>query len=434
MKLSLMLRALRYRNYRLFFVGQGISLIGTWMEAIAMGWLVYRLTNSAFMLGAVGFMSQMPSFLLTPFAGVYVDRLDRRSIMIGAQTLSMMQAFALAALVLTGKIEVWHIIALSLLLGLINAFDAPARQAFVLEMIDTREDLGNAIALNSIMFNGARLIGPSIAGVVIAAAGEGVCFLANGVSFIAVIAALLAMRMRPSVPVERHANILHGLKEGIVYALGSLPIRLILLLLGLVSVVGMPYGVLMPVFATDILKGGPQIFGFLMSASGVGALTGAAYLAARKTVVGLGRQIAIASGILGLGLVAFSLSRSLALSMVFLFFVGFGMIVHAASSNTVLQMVVDDDKRGRVMSFYTMAFMGMMPFGSLLAGTLASRIGAPATMLAGGVSCIAGSLAFAVRLPYLRREIRPIYRKKGIIAEAASGLEAVDEILVPPED
>jgi MFS family permease len=404
------------------------------MEAIAMGWLVYRLTNSAFMLGAVGFMSQMPSFLLTPFAGVYVDRLDRRSIMIGAQTLSMMQAFALAALVLTGKIEVWHIIALSLLLGLINAFDAPARQAFVLEMIDTREDLGNAIALNSIMFNGARLIGPSIAGVVIAAAGEGVCFLANGVSFIAVIAALLAMRMRPSVPVERHANILHGLKEGIVYALGSLPIRLILLLLGLVSVVGMPYGVLMPVFATDILKGGPQIFGFLMSASGVGALTGAAYLAARKTVVGLGRQIAIASGILGLGLVAFSLSRSLALSMVFLFFVGFGMIVHAASSNTVLQMVVDDDKRGRVMSFYTMAFMGMMPFGSLLAGTLASRIGAPATMLAGGVSCIAGSLAFAVRLPYLRREIRPIYRKKGIIAEAASGLEAVDEILVPPED
>jgi len=379
-------------------------------------------------------MSQIPSFLLTPLAGVYVDRMDRRRIMVGTQTLAMIQAFTLAILVLTGRIEVWHIIVLSLLLGLINAFDAPARQAFVLEMVEKREDLGNAIALNSIMFNGARLIGPSIAGIVIAAAGEGICFLVNGISFIAVIEALLTMNTRPLAPAARHATVLHGLKEGIRYALGSLPIRQILLLLGLVSVAGMPYAVLMPVFATNILKGGPQVFGLLMSASGAGALTGAVYLAARKTVVGLGRQIAIASGVLGIGLIAFSLSRSLFLSTAFLFFIGFGMIVHAASSNTVLQMIVDDDKRGRVMSFYAMAFMGMMPFGSLLAGTLASRIGAPATMLTGGLLCMTGSLAFATGLPYLRNAIRPIYRKKGILPEVASGIETVDEMLIPPED
>jgi MFS family permease len=331
-------------------------------------------------------------------------------------------------------VAVWHVIALSLFLGIISAFDAPARQAFVLEMIDKKEDLGNAIALNSIAFNGARLIGPGIAGVVIAAAGEGVCFLVNGLTYTAVITALLAMRMERAKPETAHAHVLQGLKEGLAYAFGFAPIRLILILLGLVSLMGMPYAVLMPIFATDILKGGPQVFGLLMSSTGIGAVIGAAYLASRKTVIGLAGQIAGAAAVFGAALAAFSLSRSLWLSMSLLLFVGFGMIVHAASCNTVLQTVVDDDKRGRVMSLYAMAFMGMLPFGSLIFGSLAGLMGAPATMMLGGLACIAGAAFFASKISYLDSAMRPIYEKTGISMDVASGLEAVDEMLVPPED
>src|SRR5713101_2612297 len=354
------------------------------MQQIAMSWLVYRLTGSAFLLGIVGFASQLPAFLVSPFAGVLADRLNRHRMIIATQVLAMVQATALAILTLTGVIEIWHILVLSLFLGLINAFDIPTRQAFLLEMVKNREDLGNAIALNSSMFNGARLIGPAIAGVVIAAVGEGICFLLNAVSFIAVIAALLAMNIPPRHKEDQRVGVLEGFKEGLLYAFGFSPIRSILLLLALVSVMGMPYTVLMPVVAGKILHGGPHTLGFLMGSIGLGALTGAMYLASRKTIVGLGRWIPTAATIFGSGLIAFSFSRVLWLSMLLLFVAGFGLMVQMASSNTILQTISEDNKRGRVMSFYAMAFMGMAPFGSLLAGSLASKIGVPATLSVNG--------------------------------------------------
>jgi MFS family permease len=426
-------RTLRYRNYRLFFGGQLISLIGTWMQQIAMTWLVYRLTNSPLLLGVVGFASQMPTFLLSPFAGVLADRMNPHRIIITTQTLAMIQAAVLAILTLTGNISVWQIISLSVFLGLVNAFDIPARQTFVLEMIENKEDLGNAIALNSSMFNGARLIGPSIAGMLLVVIGEGMCFLLNAVSFIAVIAALLAMKL-PERKQHTHSNgVVRGLKEGFSYAFGFASIRYILLLVALVSAMGMPYTVLMPVFAKDILEGGPHTLGFLMGATGVGAMTGALYLASRKTVVGLGRWIAIAAAIFGVGLIGFSFARVLWLSMGLLFVTGFGMMTQMASCNTILQTIVEDDKRGRVMSFYTMAFMGMAPLGSLLAGSLASKIGAPHTLLISGILCIIGAAMFATKLPVLRKEIRPIYMKIGIIPQVSSGIESAAELTMPPE-
>jgi MFS family permease len=415
--LRLIFKALSHRNYRLFFGGQGISLIGTWMQQTAMIWLVYRLTHSPFLLGVVGFASQIPSFLIVPFAGALIDRWNRRHILVITQSLSLIQAFILAFLDLKGGIAVWHVIALSIFLGVVNAFDMPTRQAFVVEMVEKREDLGNAIALNSFIFNSARLLGPTIGGILISLVGEGMCFLLNGLSFIAVIIAFLAMKMTPRKRESRTYPMLKGVKEGFMYAFGFLPIRSLLLLLGLVSLMGMPFTVLMPVFAAKILHGGPHTFGFLMAASGVGALAGAIYLAARKSVVGLGRLIVIASGLFGIGLIGFSLSRILLLSLLFLTFIGFGMIVQMASSNTVLQTIVEEDKRGRVMGFYTMAFMGMVPFGSLLAGTLATKIGAPQTVMMSGISCILGSIIFARKLPLLRKIVRPIYLRKGILLE-----------------
>jgi MFS family permease len=415
--LKLIFRALSHRNYRLFFGGQGISLIGTWMQQIAMGWLVYRLTDSALLLGVVGFTSRIPTFLLTSLAGVLADRWNRHRILVITQTLSMIQAMILAILVLTGTIAVWHIIFLSLFLGLINALDIPTRQSFVVDMIERREDLGNAIALNSSIVNGARLIGPSLAGILIATLGEGICFLLNGLSYIAVIAALLAMTIQPRKKEEESSRIFKGLKEGFSYAFGFAPIRSILLLLGLVSLMGMPYTVLMPIFAEKILHGGPQAFGFLLGATGVGAIFGSVYLASRKNVLGLGRIIVISSNLFGIGLVAFSLSRFFWFSVFMMLLTGFGMIVQMASSNTVLQTIVEEDKRGRVMSFYTMAFMGMVPFGSLLAGVLANKIGAPNTVMIGGVACILGSVIFAKKLSSLRRIARPIYVKRGLIPE-----------------
>lgn len=408
------LPAFRSRNYRLFFIGQGISLIGSWMTQIATIWLVYHLTNSPLLLGVVGFSSQIPSFVLSPFGGVFVDRFSRHRILIGTQILSMIQSLALAVLALSGVIQIWHIIVLSLFQGLITAFDSPARQAFVTEMVEKKEDLANAIAINSTMFNGARLIGPAIGGLLIASVGAAYCFLIDGLSYIAVIAALLAMRIKPKTINITTQNPLQRIKEGFVYAFGFPPIRAILLLLALVSLMGMQYTVLVPIFAEKILHGGPETLGFLMAASGVGALAGGTYLATRKSILGIGKLIALAPGILGTGLIALSLSRVLPLSLLTMLLVGFGTILQIAASNTFLQTIVDDDKRGRVMSIYTMAFLGMIPFGNLLGGALADRIGAPNTLIIAGSACILGSVVFAQQLPNLRRLVRPLYTRLGI--------------------
>lgn len=411
------MRALHHKNYQLFFGGQGISLIGTWMQQIAMSWMVYRLTDSALLLGIVGFSSQIPIFLLASFAGVYADRWNRHRILIVTQTLSMIQALTLALLTLTGTIEVWHIIVLSTLLGVINAFDMPTRQSFIVEIIDKAEDLGNAIALNSSMFNGARLVGPSIAGLLIGYLGEGICFLLNGISFIGIIIALLAMKVPKREKVVHTSRLWQDLQEGYSYAFGFAPIRYILIQLGLMSFMGLSYAVLMPIFARDILQGGPHILGFLMAASGIGALTGSIYLASRRTILGLGRLIAYASGIFGIGIIAFSLSKMLVVSLCMMFIMGFGMIVQMASSNTILQSIVEEDKRGRVMSIYATALMGMAPLGNLFAGTLASWIGAPDTLIISGATCIMGSLIFALKLPQIRKQVHPIYKRMGIISE-----------------
>jgi MFS family permease len=413
------LRALRHRNYRLFFGGQSISLIGTWLTRVATSWLVYRLTKSALLLGVVGFAGQIPSFLLAPFAGVLVDRWNRHRILVVTQILSMLQSLMLALLALMGVIAVWHVMILSVVQGIVNAFDTPARQSFVVDMVENREDLPNAIALNSSMVNAARLLGPSVAGILIAAVGEGLCFLLDGISYVAVIASLLAMRVATKTTEPPRHHVLQELREGVKYAFGFPPIRSVLLLLALISLMGMPYTVLMPIFATDILHGGAHALGFLMAASGMGALAGAVFLAARITVRGLGKIMSRTAALFGLGLIAFSLSRRYGLSLFLLLVIGFGMMVQIAASNTVLQTIVDDDKRGRVMSFYTMAFLGMAPFGSLLAGGLASKIGAPTTIMSGGIVCVLGAMLFARQLPVWREMIRPIYVRMGIITEIA---------------
>ena len=418
------LRALRYRNYRLFFGGQSVSLIGTWMTRIATSWLVYRLTHSAFLLGVAGFSLQIPILLLGPFAGVWVDRLDRHRVLVITQILSMIQSFGLAALALSGRITVGEIIALSLFQGAINAFDMPARQAFVVQMVEDRADLSNAIALNSSMVNGARLIGPSLAGIIIAAFGEGYCFLIDGFSYIAVIISLLMMQIAAQPARASRSHVLHELRDGWNYVAHFAPIRGILLLLALISLVGMPYTVLMPIFAGTILHGGAHTLGFLMAASGVGALVGALVLATRRSVVGLGRVIAMTSAGFGVGLVAFANSRWLLLSLGLLMVTGFCMMTQMASTNTILQTIVDEDKRGRVMSFYSMAFQGTAPFGSLIAGAAAARIGAPYTLMIGGSLCVVGAIWFCTELPRIRAIVRPIYRKMGIIPEVAAGMEA----------
>lgn len=427
-------RTLSYRNFRLFFAGQGISLVGTWMQYVAMGWLVYRLTNSPFFLGVVGFASQIPTFIIGPFAGVIADRMNRHKILIVTQTLAMVQASILAVLTMTGSIQVWHIIVLGAFLGCINALDIPVRQSFLVEMVEKKENLGNAIALNSLLFNSARLIGPSIAGVIVAFFGEGVCFLVNAASFLAVIASLAAMRVKPHQGTPKSVRIVDGLKEGLVYVFGSLPIRMILLLLGVISLMGMSYVVLMPVFARDILRGGPETLGFLTASAGVGALVATVYLASRKTIVGLGRLIPSSAALFAVGLIAFSLSRVLWLSMALLAVIGFGMMVNMAASNTILQTITDDDKRGRVMSFYTVAFLGMAPIGSIVTGALASKIGVTYTLVIGGSLSIIASAVFWSKLPLLRDAIHPIYRKIGIIPEIATGINTAAELTIPPED
>jgi len=408
-------RALRHRNFRLFFGGQSISLIGTWMTRLATSWLVYRLTGSAFLLGIVGFSGQIPTFLLAPFAGVWVDRLNRRNVLIVTQILAMVQSFALAALTLTKHITIHEIIWLSAFQGMINAFDMPGRQAFLVEMVEDKQDLGNAIALNSSMVNMARLVGPSLAGMVIAISGEGSCFLIDGISYIAVIASLFAMRPKPAALKRVTASMLAQLREGWDYVSGFAPIRTILTLFAMVSLMGWPFTVLMPVFASTILKGGPHTLGFLMGAVGVGALVSALSLAIRKSVLGLGRMIYISTAMFGVALIFFGTSRNFWLSLFCMLFCGFGMMQQMAASNTIIQTIVEEDKRGRVMSFYTVAFVGMAPFGSLLAGALAHAIGAPRTVMFSGACCITGAIWFFSRLKSIRKLIRPIYINLGIL-------------------
>jgi MFS family permease len=431
-------RALAHPNYRLFFVGQGISLIGTWMTRLATGWLVFRLggSDAPRLLGLVGFAGQVPSFFLAPLAGVLVDRWNQHRTLVVTQVLSLVQSALLAVVAFrgeTGAGVVFQIIALSLAQGLINAFDMPARQVLLVQIVERRADLPNAIALNSFLVNGGRLVGPALAGVLIATVGEAWCFTIDAASYLAVIAALLLMRLsaiKRTIPAGRLGR---NLAEGFRYAFGFAPIRALLLLLATVSVLGMPYTVLMPLFAADVLRGGAYALGFLTAASGVGALTGALYLASRRSVLGLGRLIVVAAMVFGLGLVGFALSRTLWLSLSLMMAVGFGMMVQLAASNTILQTIVDEDKRGRVMSFYSMAFLGMAPFGSLVAGLLAAWVGPPTTVLLSGVGCMAGGLLFAWQLPRLRILVRPIYARLGVLPEVASGIQTATELTRPPQ-
>ncbi len=408
-------RALHHRNFRLFFGGQSISLIGTWMTRVATSWLVYRLTKSSLLLGTVSFAGQIPTFLLAPLAGVIVDRIDRRQVLVWTQSLAMIQSLALAWLTLTHRITIAEVLVLSAFQGVINAFDMPGRQSFMMQMVEERADLSNAIAINSSMVNTARLIGPSLAGLLIAATSEGWCFLVDGLSYIAVIASLVMMRV-PAPTVAREAtSMLTQLREGWTYVADFVPIRTILLLFALLSLMGWPFMVLMPIFAAQVLHGGPHTLGFLMGAVGVGSLISALSLVLRRSVRGLVRMIPIAAALFGTGLICFGLSTKLWLSMPLMLLTGFGMMQGLTASNTIIQTLVDEKMRGRVMSYYTMAFVGMAPFGSLLAGTLAHAIGAPRTVIVSGIACILGGLWFWTRIPSLRREMRPIYERLGIV-------------------
>jgi len=401
------LRAFRHRNYRLFFAGQIISLSGTWMQTVAQSWLVYRLTESAVLLGAVGFASQLPVFLLAPLGGVVADRFSRHRLLIATQSASMVLALLLATLTLTGYVQVWHVFVLASLFGTINAFFIPAQSAFVVDMVG-KQDLMNAIALNSSMVNGARIVGPALAGMLVAAVGEGWCFLLNGLSYVAVLGALMRMRLSAHVRVPLVGSPLRNVVEGFRYVARTPPVRALLLLLGLVSLFGMPYVVLMPIFAADILHGGASGLGILMGASGIGALAAALTLAARNRLIGLGRWVAMAAGGFGVSLILFSLSRSFWLSAMLLVPVGFSMMTQMASSNTLVQSMVPDELRGRVMSVYSMMFMGMAPFGALMSGSIAHHLGAPGTVALGGAVCIAGAIFFALRLPVLVPQARQL--------------------------
>lgn len=407
MTLPATLRALRYRNFQLFFSGQLISLVGTWMQNVAQAWLVYRLTGSSVLLGLVSFSGQIPVFLLSPLGGIVADRFSRRRVVIATQTASMLLAFTLAALTLTGTVQIWHVFVLSALLGVVNAFDIPARQAFIVDMVG-REDLINAIALNSSMFNASRVIGPAVAGILVATIGEGWCFFANGVSYIAVIVGLLFMKVPDHKPVKQPGSPLADIIEGFRFVIRNAPIHYLMILLGILSLTGMPFAVLMPVFADKILHGGPRALGILMGASGIGALAGALLLASRQSVRGLGRWVAISAGAFGASLIAFALSRSFWLSCILLLPVGFFMMVEMGSSNTLIQTMSPDHLRGRVMSVYSMMFMGMAPVGALLAGAAADRWGAPLTVAGGGVLCIVAAIVFGVRLPGLRADAREL--------------------------
>ncbi len=411
-------RALRHRNFKLFVAGQSISLIGTWMTRLATSWLVWRLTHSALLLGVVGFSGQILTFVLAPFAGVLIERMDRRKLLVWTQVLAGLQSLGLAALTLAGMITIYEIIALSALQGLINAFDMPGRQSFLVQMVEDKQDLGNAIALNSSMVNVARMVGPALAGLVISVWGEGYCFVIDGLSYIAVVLSLLMMRVKRQEMKRAAVSMLEQMKEGWTFVSAFRPIRTILLLFGLVSLMGWPFMVLLPIFASTVLHGGPHTLAFLTAASGIGALASAVSLAVRKSVLGLTHMIQWSAGTLGVGLILFGLSHVLWLSLLLLLIVGFGLMQCVAASNTVIQTLVPEDKRSRVMSYYTMAFVGMAPFGSLLAGGLAHFLGAPRAVMITGASCVVGAVWFALELPAVRRVMRPIYVEMGILPGA----------------
>ena len=415
------LRALRHRNFQLFFAGQLVSLIGTWMQNVAQAWLVYRITGSSALLGMVGFAGQIPVFFISPLGGLVADRYSRQRTVIATQASAMILAFILAALTLTGRVQVPHIFVLAALLGVVNAFDIPARQSFLVEMVG-REDLINAIALNSSMFNGARIVGPAVAGILVAAIGEGWCFFANGVSYIAVIIGLIMIKVPPAA-VPKKASAISHIAEGFRFAARKTPIRALLLLLGLVSLTGMPYAVLMPVFADHIFHSGARGLGILMGFSGAGALIGALALATRQGVIGLGRWIAVSTGVFGASLILFSLSHSFWIAAALLVPVGLAMMTQMGASNTLIQTMTPDHLRGRVMSVYSMMFMGMAPLGALLAGVMADRFGAPFTVAAGGAVAIVGSIVFSLRLPALRPEARRL-----IAAQHMVGGDPADEV------
>ncbi len=423
-----MLRALHHRNFRLFFTGQGISLIGTWMTRLATAWLVWRLTKSPEMLGLIGFASQLPTLLFTSVAGVWADRLNRHRLLLMTQVLAMLQSFALAALMFSGAIEIWQIFALQLLQGFIDAFEMPTRQALLVELIEDRADLSNAVALNSSMVNGARLIGPAIAGLLIAWVGEGWCFFIDGVSYFAVIGSLLAMHVVLRPHIEKRKRVLHELHDGLRYAFGFMPISAILLLLAVIGLAGIPYRVLMPMIASQTLHGGAHTLGFLMAAMGVGALFGALYLATRSTVLGLGRLIPVAAALFGAGLVGVGLSRWLSLSLLIMVFMGIGFMIHLAASNTLIQTLVREEMRGRIMALYTTAILGMATIGSLLAGVIAGLIGATWTMVGGGIICVIGAIIFSYKLPGLREQARPVYIEKGILPKPAEVLREATKL------
>jgi MFS family permease len=414
------LRALRHQNFRLFAAGQLISLVGTWMQQVAQAWLIYRLTNSALLLGAIGFANQIPVFFLGAIGGHVADRYDRRRVLLITQTLSMILAFALAALTLSGRVREWHLFVLSVLLGMVNAFDIPARQAYLVQLVD-REDLINAIALNSSMFNGARIVGPAIAGLLVAAIGEGWCFFANAVSYIAVIIGLM-MITTPRFVAEHGRSVWANISEGFRFVGKAAPVRALLLLIGAVSFTAMPYSVLMPLFADRVLHTGARGLGILMGAAGAGALIGSLALASRSSVKGLGRWVAISCAIFGAALAAFAMSRTFALSAALLVIAGGAVMVQMASSNTLIQSMVPDALRGRVMSVYIMMFVGLGPIGALLAGSIAERIGAPLTVAGGGIITVLAAIVFFLRLPSLRDEARQL-----IIAQQTTGSEPAEQ-------
>jgi len=407
--------SLRSRNYKLYFIGQGVSLIGTWMGNVALSWLVYRLTGSVFLLGLVGFTSQIPMLILSPISGVLTDRYNRQKIMLLAQIFFLIHSLTMAMLVLFNLVEVWHIITLSIVFGIISAFDAPARHSLVIDLIEKPEQLGNAIALNSAIFNAARLVGPAIAGITIAVVGEGICFLLNAASFLAVIFALLKIHISAKQLVIKTTNLKESFKEGLKYTFQSFPIRTLLLLLAIMSLVGFPFLVLLPAYAKEILHGGADTLGFLMSALGAGALIGALYMAGRKSVLGLGRIISAYVVLMGLAIAAASFSTHMVLSLVMFFIGGLSMILSIASINTMIQTIADENKRGRVMSFYSVALMGTMPIGNLLAGAVASGIGIPYTLLIGGTITVIAGIWFQFNRKSLRKYVHPIYVNKGIL-------------------
>ena len=429
-------RALRNKNYRLFFYGQSLSLLGTWIQQVALSWLIYSITNSAFLLGFVMFAGQLPTFFIAPFAGVLADKYDKHNILVITQVVSMLQAILLAIFVMTDHINVSVLIILNILLGIANSFDIPTRQSFVIQMIDNKEDLPNAIALNSAIVNGSRLIGPAIAGILVASLGEGICFLINAISFVFVIISLLLMKIEKEEKKAENQNmsILKQLKEGYKYSFGFLPIKSVILLLAAVSLFGNLYLVLLPVFAKDILSGNATTLGYLNSAVGIGALSAALYLASRKSTLGLGKIIATTTFIFAFSLILFSFSKSITLSLIILLFCGYGMMMQTSGSNTILQTLSDDDMRGRVMSFYTVAFRGMAPFGSLMAGVLADSFGAPVTVLISGIVCLVVGILFSKNLKIIRIAAKPIYQQKGLIPETVKGLQIASNLTLPPED